>query len=109
RSGGDFDVHMIEGQRVTEGDDLRGQFGGLDARQAGDGEDITFGDLAGADRREGLRVHLDAGGGDGAAKGRGLGGDVDHSRATARVEMGQSSWAFFFSSGGRRAAGGFYP
>ena len=71
-------VNGIEGERVAEWDELVGDLGCLDGGDAGDGEDVAFGEGFVAECCDGFRSAGDLAGGGGGAELDGLVADIDH-------------------------------
>lgn len=85
--GDEVDVYFGFGdcQRVAEGDDVRGAFGGHDACDARDAEDVAFFVAVFFDLLVDFWADADVGHGDGGALCGGFGADVDH--------VGFAGWA----------------
>ena len=82
---------------MAQGNEAGGFLGGLNAGDAGDGEDIALGQAAAAEQGEGGPLESDVPGGDGGAHQRGLGGDIHHAGGPGGSEVGEA---------GRGASGG---
>ncbi len=80
---------MAECQRVAQGDEITGFFGGHDAGQARHPEHVAFLGAAAGNQGAGGGQHLDAAAGDGPAPGGGFIAHVHHMRLALGVEVGQ--------------------
>ena len=84
----DVDVDACQHQRVTQRDQLGTALGGLDARDAGHGDDVAFPVAAALDQRQRLFRHAHPGLGARLAVCLGFVADIDHAGRALRVEMG---------------------
>ncbi len=85
----EFQCHAGKRQRMAQGDQIAGFFGGLDACNAGDAEHVSLFGRAGFDESQGGCLHVDTSRGNGNASGAGLGADVDHMGLAPSIKMGQ--------------------
>ena len=80
---------MGEGQRMAEGDEVRGALGPHDAGDPGNAQDIPLAMATGHDQVQGGRLHADPALGEGMAATDGLAPHVHHLGLAGRGEVRQ--------------------
>ena len=85
----ELDRDLVEGQGVTEGNELRGVLGRHYARDSRNTQNVALLNCVGLDQLQGLGLHEDGARDNGDALGSGLWAYVDHLGLAGGVDMGE--------------------
>ena len=102
RSGVIETCRSVSGKRVAERDQVAGLLAAHDAGELRHAEDVALGAAAVDDQAERLGRHRHRRLGDGASRGDGLVGHVDHARPAATIDVGEAA---ALGARGERSAG----